>query len=54
MKKSIKINNINKNWVIYFILLGLIIILRYKVLEDFAFKYTDSDQTIMWFGLQQY
>ena len=54
MKKSIKINNINKNWVIYFILLGLIIILRYKVLEDFAFKYTDSDQTIMWLGLQQY
>ena len=40
--------------VLYFVLFILIIIFRYFVLEEFSFKYTDSDQSIMWLGLKNY
>ncbi len=45
---------ININWLIYSGLLGLIIVFRYMVLVKFGFKFTDSDQSIMWMGLKDY
>ncbi len=39
---------------IYASILVLIVILRYNVLINFGFKYTDSDQSIMWLGLKDY
>jgi hypothetical protein len=40
--------------VIYLALLVLVIVFRYLVLSNFAFRFTDSDQSIMWLGLKNY
>jgi hypothetical protein len=48
------IKQIKINWLIYLILLGLILTFRILILIKFSFKYTDSDQTIMWLGLKNY
>ena len=39
---------------VYLLFLLLVIVFRYIVLLKFGFAYTDSDQTIMWFGLKEY
>lgn len=44
----------NIDVLIYLVLLFLVILYRYLVLVKFGFKYTDSDQTIMWLGLKEY
>ena len=44
----------NKDGVLFFFLLCLVIVLRIFVLMDFSFQYTDSDQVIMWQGLRDY
>ena len=46
--------NINPDALIYLLLLILVIIFRYLVLINFGYAYTDSDQTIMWYGLKEY
>lgn len=44
----------NKDGLLFFFLLFLVIVLRIFVLTDFSFQYTDSDQAIMWQGLKDY
>lgn len=44
----------NRDGLLFLLLLFLIILLRVFVLKDFAFKYTDSDQVLMWQGLKDY
>ena len=39
---------------IYLVLLLAVVSFRFLVLLKFGFKYTDSDQTIMWLGLKDY
>ncbi len=46
--------HINIDVLIYLVLLLLVILFRFLVLVRFGFKYTDSDQTIMWLGLKDY
>jgi hypothetical protein len=45
---------INIDVLIYLVLLVAVILFRVLVLVRFGFKYTDSDQTIMWLGLKEY
>ena len=47
-------NPFNIDVLIYLVLLLLVILFRFLVLVKFGFKYTDSDQTIMWLGLKDY
>ncbi len=54
MKRKIGQVNLNLDFVIYTIFFLLIIIHRYLVLQHFGFKFTDSDQNIMWMALQDY
>jgi hypothetical protein len=44
----------NTDGLLFFFLLCLILVLRIFVLTDFAFQYTDSDQVIMWHGLNDF
>ena len=48
--------NINKytNQVFFFVVLISVVVYRYFVLLKFGFEHTDSDQAIMWQGLQDY
>jgi hypothetical protein len=45
---------VSRNFIIYLALLILVFSYRYLVLLHFSFKYTDSDQTIMWLGVKDY
>ena len=45
---------LNIDVLIYLVLLLAVILFRFLVLLGFGFKYTDSDQTIMWLGLKDY
>ncbi|MES2514972.1 MAG: hypothetical protein V4580_12545 [Bacteroidota bacterium] len=50
-KKS-TINSVDY-WV-YLCVLGLLLLYQYIILKEFAFKYADSDQSIQWYGLDNY
>ena len=43
-----------QNWLIYLIILLLVVLQKYVYLHNFAWVYTDSDQSIMWLGLKNY
>ena len=51
--KYLKIQS-NIDALIYIVLLFAVIWFRYLILINFGFKYTDSDQAIMWFALDNY
>ena len=54
MQQSVIKKYIQVDALIYLLILALVLIVRYLVLINFAFKYTDSDQSIMWLGLKDY
>ena len=39
---------------VYIVIVSTIILYKLYILEKFGFKYTDSDQSIMWLGAKDY